>query len=773
MLPNQRWQIAEENPEAALRLSQRFGVSPLVAQVMLNRGLTSMEAAERFLTPDSWILPDPVAEFPDLEKAILRLTDAIREGTRIAICGDYDCDGMTSTALLLRAVRGLGGQIDYAIPSRMNEGYGINRRIVEEFYDQGIGLVLTVDNGISAYAPIARAVELGMAVIITDHHDLPEQLPPADAILNPKLLEPGSPYAYLAGVGVAYVLADCLAAHLGRSADLADCLLELYTLGTVADLAPLVGVNRAWVSRGLSRLARSSNPGIRALIAVSGLADRPDMKPEAIGFGLGPRINAVGRIADPQIVIELLTTDDDRKAAELAAECEECNQLRQQLCRDIEQEAIELVAAELTLGLDLKEARVIVVGKEGWHHGVIGIVASRLKERYGAPVFIYAVEQDKARGSARGIPEFHIYEALKSCGELFSGFGGHPMAGGFSLEAVHLEAMGVRLREFARARLESTHIAPLIEVDAQASFAQVDAGLLEQVDRLQPCGLGNGEPVFWTRNVQVVTQKAMGKTGTHLNLTLDDGTAERRGVVWRMAEWMPLPEYIDVAYHAKANEWQGVRRTELEVIGIRPAAPAAIELPIPEGWNGLVEWRDCREGNPLTSLLRFVESQFAPVLLYGHGRPQLSADAPVHYDRPHDRIAYGHLLLWSLPPSPLHLHWLVSTIRPHTVHLFGQPVPLPHPWLLERSLRQTYRPAQPLPLLRLAQQWWVSPRVLLDCLVELGLLADWPSLVDREVHDLIGVQMKELPTWYASSAEILSARLQPRPSGHTQLATGT
>ncbi|MGL5033232.1 MAG: single-stranded-DNA-specific exonuclease RecJ, partial [Microcystaceae cyanobacterium] len=311
-LPRQRWKIASENLQAVQTLSKATNLSPLLGQVLFNRGITTAELAQVYCQPENQTLPDPLLEFPDLIKSVELLVKAIKEEEKIAICGDYDADGMTSTALLLRALRHLGADVDYAIPSRMKDGYGINERIVTEFAESGIGLILTVDNGISAYQAIALAVELGLQVIITDHHDLPEILPPADAILNPKLLPTISPYCGLAGVGVAYVLAIATAQKLGKIKGLTEILLELYTLGTIADLAPLVGVNRRWLKRGLKRLPHSQIKGVQALIQLAGVTEgKKALKPDDIGFRLGPRINAIGRIGDPQIVIELLTTEDE------------------------------------------------------------------------------------------------------------------------------------------------------------------------------------------------------------------------------------------------------------------------------------------------------------------------------------------------------------------------------------------------------------------------------------------------------------------------------
>ncbi|MGL4882923.1 MAG: single-stranded-DNA-specific exonuclease RecJ, partial [Waterburya sp.] len=376
-----------------------------------------------YIEPESQHLPSPLSEFQDLGVSVELIKNAIAEGEQIAICGDYDADGMTSTALLLRALKHLGAEVDYAIPSRMKDGYGINKRIVEEFATHGVGLILTVDNGISAYEPIARAVELGLSVIITDHHDLPDKLPPADAILNPKLLPDSSPYKGLAGVGVAYILAIATAQSLGKLKGLTNQILELFTLGTIADLAPLVGVNRRWLKRGLRALPNSELLGIQALMQVAGVDEaQKQLKPDDIGFRLGPRINAVGRIGDPQMVIELLTTDEPGLALERAMQCEQINQKRRQLCEQIEKEAIALVEST---PIPWQRDRVLVVVAAGWHHGVIGIVASRLVERYGVPVFIGTYEDEHEqpessasptslmiRGSARSIDEFNVFDAL-------------------------------------------------------------------------------------------------------------------------------------------------------------------------------------------------------------------------------------------------------------------------------------------------------------------------------------------------------------------------
>ena len=578
-LPNQRWQIATPQPERALELSVSTGLLPLVAQVIINRDIATPDAAHIYIEPESQDLPSPLAEFKDLTTSIELIQEAIANEEQIAICGDYDADGMTSTALLLRALKHLGAKVDYAIPSRMKDGYGINNRIVEEFADNGVGLILTVDNGISAYEPIVRAIDLGLSVIITDHHDLPEKLPPADAILNPKLLSDSSPYKGLAGVGVAYILAIATAQSLGKLKGLTNQIMELFTLGTIADLAPLTGVNRRWLKRGLRALPNSQLLGIQSLMEVAGVdEEQKQLKPDDIGFRLGPRINAVGRIGDPQMVIELLTTDDPQVAIERAWQCEGINQQRRQLCEQIEQEAIALVE---NTPIPWKGDRVLVVVSAGWHHGVIGIVASRLVERYGVPVFIGTYEDEPEtdapptprmiRGSARSIDEFNVFDALNYCKDLLGKFGGHRAAGGFSFPADNLEQVKQRLSEFAHKCLEVEHLKPLVKIDAQADLDRINYRLYEQIEGLQPWGIGNSTPVFWTPNVRVIEQRAVGKNQNHLKLTLEetDGSTQIKALAWRWGEYCPLPEYLDIAYKLKENHWQGNTNIELELVGVR------------------------------------------------------------------------------------------------------------------------------------------------------------------------------------------------------------
>ncbi|WP_017659729.1 single-stranded-DNA-specific exonuclease RecJ [Baaleninema simplex] len=576
-LPPQRWHLHDPEENRTRELAQTLDLPEVLARVLIDRGFDTPESAQIFLNPETLELPRFIDDFPDLGISYDLIREMREAGRLIAICGDYDADGMTSTALLLRALRTCGANVEYAIPSRMTDGYGINSRIVRELHEKGVGLIITVDNGISAHDPVEEARELGMEIIVTDHHDLPPEIPLASAILNPKMTRADSPYRGMAGVGVAYMLAMHVAEQLGHLDELRLPLLELLTLGTIADLAPLSGVNRHWVKQGLGLLPHSTIPGIQALMQVSGTTEKGEkaLKPDAIGFRLGPRINAVGRIGDPQLVIELLSTDDTGIALERAMQCEQINQTRQGMCHDIEREAIEWCE---TSEIDLLETRILVPLSDGWHHGVIGIVASRLVERYGVPVFICTYEDEEkqqVRGSARGIPEFNVFEALEYCKDLLSKHGGHPAAGGFSLPEENLEAFRSRLSEFACQCLEPHHLKPRVTIDSHLELEGANSTLYAKIDRLHPCGIGNPEPVFWTHNLRVAEQRIVGKG--HLKLTVaDENGTEKKAIAWRWGDYFPLPTRVDLAYKLRENNWSGERAIELEIVGAR--LPDGVEL---------------------------------------------------------------------------------------------------------------------------------------------------------------------------------------------------
>ncbi len=568
-LPRQRWHFPQPNPQLVREISRHCGISPIMAQVIVNRGITDLASAKYYINPEQAQLPHPLQEFPQLSHCIHILKQAITRGEKIGICGDYDADGMTSTALLIRTLRQLGGIVDYAIPSRMKDGYGINERIVKEFKQQGIKVIITVDNGISAYSAIEKAKQLGLKVIITDHHDLPPILPPADVIVNPKMLPDISPYRCLAGVGVAYVVAVTLAQSLGRLNGLTKGLLELYTIGTIADLVPLNGVNRRWLKRGLKLLANPDILGLRALSKCAGINENKTLlNTDDIGFILGPRINAIGRLDDPQIVIELLTTEDEKIAMEMALKCEYTNMKRQEMCHQIEEEAVDIIEREPVFW---QKNRMIFLVNEKWHHGVIGIVASRLVERYGVPVFLATYEDENGnfiRGSARGIEEYNVFEALQYCHDLLDKYGGHKAAGGFTVSGRKLDIFHQRLREFSLAKIKPEHTKPLLKIDAQISLFQADFQLLREIESLYPWGVENKHPIFCSKKVKIKQQRIT-SDGKHIQLVVADETGEKKAIAWRWHPYFPLPPVVDIAYKIKEDEWQGDNSIQLELVGVR------------------------------------------------------------------------------------------------------------------------------------------------------------------------------------------------------------
>lgn len=873
-IPAQRWLFHPVDKLAAQSLAEAVGISPILAQILLNRGLSSPAAVRQYLQPDPAHLPPPSQDFADLPLAADLLDEAIRRQEPIAICGDYDADGMTSTALLLRALRGTpsgcGAPVHYRIPSRMTEGYGLNSRMVQELHREGVRLILTVDNGISAHEPIQLAKALGLTVIVTDHHDLPPQLPPADAILNPKQLPVSSPYRGMAGVGVAYLLAQALAERRGDG-HLQRVALELFTVGTIADLAPLTGVNRLWVRQGLHLLPTSQVAGIRALLQVMGMQGSLEgLRPEWIGFGLGPRINAVGRIGRARMGIQLLTTDDPQQAEKLARRCERLNQVRQQMCGRIEAEALEQIAQQ---GRDLQQERVLTIlgsPQQKWHKGVIGIVASRLAERFGCPVFIGSQSrQGEISGSARqGIPEFDVFQALEFCKDLFTKHGGHPAAGGFSLRAEDWPFFEERLRQFAQQQLQPEQIQPLVQIDAEVSLSDLTLDLYRELQHLQPCGIGNPEPVFYSRNLQVLQQQRFGPVPGHLKLLLRDPVlATRRSHVgdsgaapteslcpsgsdsavktssydtdglslgnalgntlangsavgitnakpqrplwairWRGAEIYPLPERVDVAYTLKAKTWQGETQLELEILGIQPAQEAAtagnppLEKTAPRTPDGskspispasldatppmpnskpstgsqrgtepspLLIWRPTPQ--PTQPLRWQAVDRFSvlwpqaqgTILFYGFRRPSLVLSSrrylTLHYDRPQAGHRYDQLWLWSWPPSLDHLKWLLCCTPSSEllIAVHQQAVPLPSAASLQRQLRQYLQTRSQVDLLRLAQQWWLSPAVLVAGLRSLGY-----ACPDFGPTGSLGEELEAQQAWYSSSWQQVAALLQ-------------
>ncbi|MGZ4133747.1 MAG: single-stranded-DNA-specific exonuclease RecJ [Tumebacillaceae bacterium] len=548
-----RWIVIETDDTQVRSLADALGVAPILARLLWRRGIQTVEEAQRFLYPGWNGFYDPFL-MKDMDKTVARIRSAIDNQERVMIYGDYDADGATSTSLLFLALRELGADVEYYIPDRFSEGYGLNNQAIEEAKEQGYQLVITVDNGISAVEQVQLARELGLDLIVTDHHTPPEVLPDAYAILNPK--QPGCTYPdkMLAGVGVAFKLVQAL---YGR---LPDEFLDLAALGTVADLAPLVDENRLITMYGLEKMNESPRPGIRALINVAALQDKK-ITAGHIGFSFGPRINASGRLDSATYAVRLLTTEDAQEAGELAQFLEDRNKERQEIGEQIFEQAVSLVEAHP----EWLDGRVLVVASHGWNEGVIGIVASRLVERYYRPTLMIALGEEKGKASARSIAGFDLYEALTNCADLLGHYGGHKMAAGFSIAPERVDDLRKRINEIAFEVLTEDEMRPKLDIDAELSLQEIDLQLVEQMQMLAPYGFGNPSPRFSFTGLGIEQTRVVGKDAAHLQLRVRQANRQLDCIAFRRGEEQHLMENlssIDIAGELSINEWNGRRNLQ-------------------------------------------------------------------------------------------------------------------------------------------------------------------------------------------------------------------
>jgi single-stranded-DNA-specific exonuclease len=586
---------------------------PLKA-LLFRRGLTEPDQVHALLSDSP--LPTPDGHFPELDKAVQRLHQACLTAESVAICGDYDADGMTSTALLLRTLRCLGAEPQAAIPSRMADGYGLNCSMVNELHADGVRLIVTVDNGVAAHEALSRAEDLGIEVVLTDHHTLPKTRPKALALIHPATTPEHSPYRGLAGVGLAYVVARELAERMRQPAAIASAR-DLFCIGTVADMAPLTGANRTLLREGLLHLHQSNCPGVRALQQLAGLGDRP-LRADDIGFQLAPRINAVGRIGDPQLVVDLLTADDQNSAIELGRQCDSLNRQRRELCDAIEAEALALLESDRD-----PLPPFLLLAQGHWHHGVIGIVAARLMERFQRPTALLAADGDGLmRASVRAPEGFAVDKALDHCTALLERHGGHPAAGGFTVKAEHVHRLHEELNGLALSWIQTRGEGILVAPEALLSLSAINHDLWSALLSLEPFGIGHPAPLFWSRGCKVTSQRLL--RGGHLKLSLRQGDCEREAIAWRWQQTQPLPAIVDVAYRISLNRWQGEAKLQLEIQALREHhagldlhrglgvyrctrpddSTVVIENPSGERLSGLVhsngvfETEDSRAGHP-------------------------------------------------------------------------------------------------------------------------------------------------------------------------------
>ncbi len=511
---------------------------------------------------------------PGAVDAAERIVRAIRSGKKIVIYGDYDVDGVCGTSVLWACLRLAGASnVEYYIPHRVEEGYGVNaealRRIVTE---QQAELIITVDCGISALAESRLARELGVEFIVTDHHTLGHDLPEADVIVHPRL--PGSQYPCgdLCGAGVAFKLAWQVCKSFGdgkkASPHLRDFLIEslsLVALATVADVVPVEGENRILVRHGLAGMMRSPSEGLRALLEVSGCLDKKKLTSGMMGFNLGPRINAAGRLERAMMAVEMLTTDDTARAREIASELDRCNTRRQEVEHAIVAEAHDMVKA---MG-GASERGAIVLGKSGWHPGVIGIVAGRLMETYHRPTIVVSLGEELGQGSARSIAGLNLYDAISACSEDLIGFGGHSAAAGLKVHVSKFQAFAERFEQHCRAALTPAQLKKTLTIDSEVFLAQLTPRVVEEIERLEPHGMGNPRPLLVANGVRVVgSPRIVGARQNHLQVKFTQGNITASAVGWNMAERgkkLAANSLCSVAFYPSINEWQGRREVQLEI----------------------------------------------------------------------------------------------------------------------------------------------------------------------------------------------------------------
>lgn len=565
-----RWLLPEASESGPEKLAAELSVHPLAARILFARGYKDAQAASTFLNDRLADLPDPF-RMKGMVAAADRLHRALRDRQKITLWGDYDVDGVCSTALLSLFLREVGGDVATYIPHRLGEGYGLNVEAIERIAQDGTRVLVTLDCGITSHAEVSRAKALGLDVIVADHHAVPETMPPADAVLNP--LQPGCDYPtpYLCAAGVAFNLCMGLRKKLRDEGTFASrkepnlrAYLDLVALATVADVVPLVGANRILVKAGLEELTQARRPGVRALKEVAGLGADAPVTSGQVGFRLGPRINAAGRMDDASVGLRLLSSASVEEARPLAEALDRANAERQNVEQHILEDALRQAEAR-------KHLRGFVLHSDTWHPGVIGIVASRVVERYHRPTILIAMKDGAGRGSARSIDGFHLVEALKECAGHLSKYGGHKAAAGLSINADQLPSFCEAFEAFAGARLKEEDLVARCRIDAVVHPNEVDERAVEAIARLGPFGMGNPEPVLASRHLVTrprVLENKRGGTG-HLKLSLESAP-HLDAIGFGMADRLTLTEGpIDLAYQASVDEFRGVRRISLKLKDVR------------------------------------------------------------------------------------------------------------------------------------------------------------------------------------------------------------
>lgn len=556
-----RWVSEKCDIRAAERISAGLGISLNIAKILLNRGMDTPGKCEDFLNPSINKLNDPFL-LKDMDKAVKRIKKAIENKEKIAVFGDYDVDGITSTAIMMKYFASVGADAFYYIPNRLSEGYGINDSALTEIKEKGAKLILTVDCGITACEEIKKAYEMGIEVIVTDHHKCPDTLPVCEAVLNPKREDSGYPFSELAGVGVAFKLSCAL----GCEGELFDEILCLTALGTVADIVPLVYENRIIVSCGMKKIREGKCPGINALIEEACL-EREKTDSRTLGFQLAPRINAAGRMGSPEKAIELFLSEKINDTARIASYLNNENLKRQTVEKEIYEEAL----AGLEADKEMKNEDIVILSGDGWHSGVIGIVASKICEETGKPCVMVSFDGDEGKGSLRSIKGFNIYEALLSLSSYLIKFGGHELAAGLSIKKSEFEDFRKAFFRYAKEKNEGKKLIKELFIDAELTERELNTAFAYQLEALEPFGMGNPEPVFVIKNARVRKSTDF-KEGKHLRLSVMKKGTYLDAVGFSMGKYagsLKSDEEIYLAGTLNANEFNGKTYLQMKIRDIR------------------------------------------------------------------------------------------------------------------------------------------------------------------------------------------------------------
>ncbi|NWO13281.1 single-stranded-DNA-specific exonuclease RecJ [Virgibacillus sp.] len=635
------WNFIEQEIANVERDNDSLSISPIIEKLLVQRGVTTKQAVSKFLKPDLEDLHSP-DKLLSIDKAVKRVKLAIEQGEKLLVFGDYDADGVTATTVLIKALQELGALCDYYIPNRFTEGYGPNEAAFRQAHREGYTLIITVDTGIAAMEEAKIAQELGMDVIITDHHEVQENVPECYAIIHPKC-SPDYLFQELAGVGVAFKFAQALLGYLPKQ------LLSFVAIGTVADLVPLVDENRILVYNGLKELANTTNPGLKALKQTANI--NGNVTEEDVGFSIGPRLNAVGRLQSADMAVELMLTEDPQEAITIAEEMEEINSERQQIVQKIVKEAERLLS-------DKEQQDVIVVAKEGWNEGVLGIVASKLVRKWDRPAIVLSIKPNEgiAKGSARSIPAFDLFHNCMQVNHLFEQFGGHSQAAGMTLALTNVQPLELALNKQIAQQLSESDFKQELNIHATLPVSQINIPLIKEIQQLAPFGMHNSKPLFHIKAIPEQSRQ-IGSMKNHLKLQFTENNQQLDAIGFGFGElynYLTPHTPVNIVGELSINEWNGSQKPQLMIQ----------DLSIDE-WQ-LFDHRGKRQAN----LNEFIHS-YSSVFSIGDRTRAESLGIP-HKDYQDDWSSLENvdtLILFALPSNLKDLEALLKQIKPKNIHL--------------------------------------------------------------------------------------------------------